>query len=147
MTSRRDPNGRTRDAGAESPPLEQSAPPAPSAGQAGSTPPLSFEAGLERLTDIVARLEGTEAGLAEAIAAYEEGVALVRHLHRQLAECEQRVEMLAAVDRTDGAGTADGTAAGESAPRRSGPPREPPPASRPGRPRRLPGMDDAERGV
>ena len=58
--------------------------------------PVSFEDGLSRLADLVGGLEGGRLGLAESIAAYEQGVSLVRRLHAELADVEQRVKTLTA---------------------------------------------------
>ena len=52
---------------------------------AQSPQPVSFEEGLARLADLVGGLEGGRLGLAESIAAYEQGVSLVRRLHAELA--------------------------------------------------------------
>jgi exodeoxyribonuclease VII small subunit len=126
----------------------QPAPLPPSTGQSDSDQPVSFEEGLEDLGRIVERLEGGDLGLAEAIGAYEQGIALVRRLHRQLAECEQRVEILAAGGtaaadfRTDPGEARPGDEATATDKRPGG--RAP---GRTGRSRRLPGMDDPGEGV
>ena len=44
--------------------------------------------------DLVARLESGRLGLSESIAAYERGVALLRRLHEELAQAEERVSVL-----------------------------------------------------
>ncbi|MBW2269382.1 MAG: exodeoxyribonuclease VII small subunit [Deltaproteobacteria bacterium] len=54
----------------------------------------SFEAGLERLEAIVDRLEQGELPLEEALAAFEEGVALTRRCAGQLEVAERRIEEL-----------------------------------------------------
>ena len=64
----------------------------------GQTP--SFEAALSQLGDTVSRLEGGGLGLSEAIAAYEQGVALLRQLHNELSNAEQRVRVLESVDQS-----------------------------------------------
>ena len=51
------------------------------------------------LGDTVSRLEGGGLGLSEAIAAYEQGVALLRQLHNELSNAEQRVRVLESVDQ------------------------------------------------
>jgi exodeoxyribonuclease VII small subunit len=53
-----------------------------------------FEAALERLEGIVDRLEDGDLPLEEALARFEEGVALSRQLADQLTAAEQRVERL-----------------------------------------------------
>jgi len=55
---------------------------------------MKFE---ERLTDleaIVAKLEGVELPLEDALALFERGIGLVRELTRQLDEVERRLETL-----------------------------------------------------
>jgi exodeoxyribonuclease VII small subunit len=57
-------------------------------------PPAKFEDALEALETIVSKLERGDLSLEEALAAYEDGVALVRHLGTRLTEVEKRVEIL-----------------------------------------------------
>jgi exodeoxyribonuclease VII small subunit len=57
-------------------------------------PPAKFEDGLQALEAIVGKLERGDMSLEEALAAYEDGVALVRHLGTKLTEVEKRVEVL-----------------------------------------------------
>jgi exodeoxyribonuclease VII small subunit len=59
---------------------------------------LGFEQALGALEDRVRRLESGEVSLDEALALFEEGVALARTCHEHLAAAEQRVAAL-----TDGA--------------------------------------------
>lgn len=54
----------------------------------------SFEETLERLEDIVERLEDDSLPLDEALNAYEEGVALANECLDRLEEAEQRVSEL-----------------------------------------------------
>jgi len=61
----------------------------PGAGEA-----LRFEDALERLEAIVDGLEGGDLSLEDALARFEEGVALTRALGEQLATAERRVEQL-----------------------------------------------------
>lgn len=120
----------------------------------------TFEERLARLADLVSRLEGGHLGLSDSIAAYERGVALVRTLHAELLDVEQRVRTLTAADGDAAVSAADDPADGMSTPvRRRAAPRTAKPSSRapetsestsaPPRPprgkeaRRLPGMDDA----
>jgi exodeoxyribonuclease VII small subunit len=136
---------------AESPdtPPSPPQPPVPQDELAG----LPFEAGLAELNDIVGRLESGGLGLSESIVAYERGVSILRHLHTQLADVEDRVRLLVRIDEQgrpildsaleEPAGVASGLGAaggGESAPRRGA--RS---ASRPARPKRLPGMEEETR--
>jgi exodeoxyribonuclease VII small subunit len=123
--------------------------------------PVSFEEGLSRLADLVGGLEGGRLGLAESIAAYEQGVSLVRRLHAELADVEQRVKILTAAakkapeeDEDDNGPTEE--AAPDSVPHaptagpRKGPAKratDRQPRGAGGRPRRLPGMDDSSQEV
>jgi exodeoxyribonuclease VII small subunit len=55
---------------------------------------LPFEEAIARLEVIVKTMEGDAVSLDESLALYEEGVALVRRLTRELDEAEQRVQIL-----------------------------------------------------
>ena len=55
---------------------------------------LSFEEGMERLESLVKRLEQGQLPLEESLAAFEEGVGVLRLLHAKLGEVERRVEVL-----------------------------------------------------
>jgi exodeoxyribonuclease VII small subunit len=55
---------------------------------------LSFEEALSRLEQIIERIESGEAGLEQAIAEYERGVALIRRCKDILQKAEQRVDEL-----------------------------------------------------
>jgi exodeoxyribonuclease VII small subunit len=55
---------------------------------------LGFEEALARLETIVDRLEQGDLELEQALAAFEEGVALMRRCARQLEDAERRVEVL-----------------------------------------------------
>ncbi len=68
----------------------------------------TFEARLEQLDRLVRTMESGELGLTESIAAYEQGVGLLRRLHEELSEIEQRVTTLVRLD-------ADGNAVFEPA--------------------------------
>jgi exodeoxyribonuclease VII small subunit len=54
----------------------------------------SFETSLERLTQVVDRLESGELGLEESLALFEEGVRLSRSAKDRLDKAEKRVEEL-----------------------------------------------------
>jgi exodeoxyribonuclease VII small subunit len=56
----------------------------------------SFEADLGELERAVRDLEDGQLGLDEALARYEQGVALLRRCHSQLAQAEQRILVLTA---------------------------------------------------
>jgi exodeoxyribonuclease VII small subunit len=55
---------------------------------------LGFEEALARLETIVDRLEQGELELEQALAAFEEGVALTRRCAGQLEDAERRIEVL-----------------------------------------------------
>lgn len=61
----------------------------------GPEPRRNLEADLHRLQEIVGRLEGKEVELEEAIALFEEGIALVRDAERWLAQAEGRLRQFA----------------------------------------------------
>ena len=53
-----------------------------------------FERSLAELEALVTKLEGGELPLAESLALFEQGVALTRQCHTQLADARARVEIL-----------------------------------------------------
>lgn len=55
---------------------------------------LPFEAAIARLEVIVKTMEGDTVSLDESLSLYEEGIALVHRLSRELDEAEQRVQIL-----------------------------------------------------
>ncbi|MFQ6017078.1 MAG: exodeoxyribonuclease VII small subunit [Kiloniellaceae bacterium] len=55
---------------------------------------MSFEAALEELKEIVAKLESGEGKLEEAIQAYERGAALKRHCEAKLREAQEKIETI-----------------------------------------------------
>lgn len=61
---------------------------------ASEAPALSFEAALEALEGVVARLEGGEMPLEAALEAFESGVALSRQCASTLDAAERRIEIL-----------------------------------------------------
>lgn len=106
---------------------------------------LPFESSLDELAGLVGRLESGTLGLTDSIAAYERGVALLRRLHAQLADAEERVRLLVRIDEQGrpilapaGSDAASAPVATEPAAGRTG--KTP---TRSSRGRRLPGMDDA----
>ena len=58
----------------------------------GETP--TFEAMMERLQDIVARLEGGNLALEDSIRSFEEGMDLVRRCTEVLNQAEERIQKL-----------------------------------------------------
>lgn len=61
--------------------------------------PEKFDAALHDLEGVVEKLETGDLSLEEALAAFEEGVSLVRHLGEKLTEVEKRIDVLTR-DRT-----------------------------------------------
>lgn len=59
-----------------------------------ATEDLSFEAALQRLEEIVAKLDDGELSLEEAIAHFQEGNRLREYCERKLSEAESQVEEL-----------------------------------------------------
>ena len=53
-----------------------------------------FEQSLQQLEALIAKLEGGELPLAESLELFEQGVALTRRCHTQLADARTRVELL-----------------------------------------------------
>src|SRR5262245_60095355 len=60
--------------------------------------PATFEQSLARLEQIVQQLEDGRTDLAASLAAYEEGVKLLRQCHGLLERAERRIELLSGVD-------------------------------------------------
>lgn len=108
----------------------------------------SFEAALQRLAELVAGLESGSLGLSDSITAYERGVGILKRLHEELANAEERVKVLVRIDEEgrpvleDATPTGDGGASADSASTATSRSNRPNRA-KPSRPRQLPGMDDA----
>jgi exodeoxyribonuclease VII small subunit len=60
--------------------------------------PLSFEAALKRLEEIVHLLEEGDVGLSESLERYEEVVKLLRQSYDLLQRAERRIELLSGLD-------------------------------------------------
>jgi exodeoxyribonuclease VII small subunit len=58
--------------------------------------PLTFEEALRRLDEVVARLEGGEVGLEEAVALFEQGQRYLATCRERLAAAQRRIEELTA---------------------------------------------------
>ena len=58
----------------------------------------TFEQSMEKLEQVVNRLESGELGLDESLAEYEQGVKYLRVCYRQLAQVQQKIELLSGVD-------------------------------------------------
>ncbi len=54
----------------------------------------SFEEAIARLEQIVNTLEAGKSGLEDSLAAFEEGVALVKYCNEKLTQAEQKVRIL-----------------------------------------------------
>ena len=81
----------------------------------------SFEESLDELDMIIHKMESRDLGLTESLAAYEKGVSLLRQLHEELSDIEQRVVTLVRIDE-DGTPvfeTAASTAESEAVSRRT----------------------------
>jgi exodeoxyribonuclease VII small subunit len=63
----------------------------------GESPP-TFEEALRRLDEVVARLEGGEVGLEEAVALFEQGQGYLAACRERLAAAQRRIEELTAED-------------------------------------------------
>lgn len=68
---------------------------------------MDFEAKLNRLEDIVDKMETGDLALEESLKMFEEGVKLVRDCQTQLNAAEQKVKVLLAVDGQGQAQTTD----------------------------------------
>ena len=55
---------------------------------------MSFEAAMKRLEEVVLMLEAGSVSLDESLAAYEEGMALVRLCHDKLNDAEARITLV-----------------------------------------------------
>ena len=74
----------------------------------------SFEESLDELDMIIQKMESRDLGLTESLAAYEKGVSLLRHLHEELSDIEQRVVTLVRVDENGNPVFENTTNSGES---------------------------------
>jgi len=68
--------------------------PAAARGPTEAVEDLPFEDALERLEELVGRLEQGDLQLEEALAAFEQGVRLTRRCADQLGQAERRIEEL-----------------------------------------------------
>lgn len=68
---------------------------------------MDFETKLNRLEDIVEKMETGDLALEESLKMFEEGVKLVRECQTQLNAAEQKVKVLLAVDGQGKAQTTD----------------------------------------
>ena len=56
---------------------------------------MTYEQQLQQLEALIKQLENGELSLDQALAAYEQGVALIRACQQQLEQAEQRIQRLA----------------------------------------------------
>lgn len=61
---------------------------------ANDPPPKTFEESIAELETVVKRLESGDLPLEEALAAFENGIGLVRALHERVDQAEAKVEVL-----------------------------------------------------
>lgn len=66
-----------------------------------ASPVADFEASLDALEALVARMEGGELSLEDSLAAYERGVGLFRRCQQALEQAELRVRLLTDPARPD----------------------------------------------
>jgi exodeoxyribonuclease VII small subunit len=59
---------------------------------------MDFEKKLERLEEIVAKMEAGDLSLEDSLKSFEEGVKLSRECNSQLAQAEQKVKLLLSID-------------------------------------------------
>jgi exodeoxyribonuclease VII small subunit len=57
---------------------------------------LSFEQAVKELEDVVAKLEGPDLPLAESLAAYQRGAALMKHAQSILNQVQSEIEVIEA---------------------------------------------------
>ena len=74
----------------------------------------SFEESLDELDMIIHKMESRDLGLSESLTAYEQGVTLLRQLHEELSDIEQRVVTLVRVDENGNPVFENTTNSGES---------------------------------
>lgn len=71
---------------------------------------MDFEKKLNRLEEIVQKMEKGEVSLEESLKLFEEGVKLSRECHKRLNEAEAKVKLLVGVDAEGNPVTQDFTA-------------------------------------
>jgi exodeoxyribonuclease VII small subunit len=68
---------------------------------------MDFEKKLNRLEEIVSKMESGDLSLDDSLKMFEEGVKLSRECNAQLADAEQKVKLLLSVDENGKAKTED----------------------------------------
>lgn len=74
---------------------------------------MNFEKRLNRLEEIVEKMETGELALEESLKLFEEGIRLSRECNSQLSDAEQKVKLLLGIDDDGNPVTSDFTAQGE----------------------------------
>lgn len=74
---------------------------------------MDFEKKLNRLEEIVDKMETGELTLEDSLKLFEEGVKLSRECNSQLSEAEQKVKLLLGIDEDGNPVTSDFVATGE----------------------------------
>lgn len=68
---------------------------------------MNFEKKLDRLEEIVGKMESGDLSLDQSLKMFEEGIKLSRDCHSQLDEAEQKVQLLLEVDEDGEVKTSD----------------------------------------
>lgn len=68
---------------------------------------MDFEKKLNRLEEIVTKMESGDLSLEESLKLFEEGIKNSRECHKQLTEAEEKVKLLLGVDASGQAETED----------------------------------------
>ena len=55
---------------------------------------LKFETALDKLSEVIEKLEDSETSLDEALKLYEEGISLIRFCTQKLDDAEQKIKLL-----------------------------------------------------
>ena len=55
---------------------------------------LKFETALDKLSEVIKKLEDSETSLDEALKLYEEGISLIRFCTQKLDDAEQKIKLL-----------------------------------------------------
>ena len=55
---------------------------------------LKFETALDKLSEVIEKLEDSETSLDEALELYEEGISLIRFCTQKLDDAEQKIKLL-----------------------------------------------------
>ncbi|MDD5952898.1 MAG: exodeoxyribonuclease VII small subunit [Oscillospiraceae bacterium] len=61
---------------------------------------MTFETAMKKLAQIVAKLESGTLSLEESLKLFEEGTALSEHCYKKLAQAEQKIEEIDAMEKS-----------------------------------------------